>query len=144
MPGPSAQQRFNLLVAEDNLPDVLLVREAIKMAKLPLDVYVVPDGQEAIEFIENAEGHENAPCPHFMMLDLNLPKRDGFEVLKRLRASPKCQSVPVLIITSSDSPSDQKQAASYGAAYFRKPASYEDFLRVGDVLRQLLKEKGLL
>lgn len=120
------------------------MREAIKMAKLPLDVHVAPDGQEAIEFIERAEEEPNAPCPHFLLLDLNLPKKDGFEVLKRLRASEKCKSVPVLIITSSDSPTDQKQAAEFGAGYFRKPTSYEDFLKVGDMLRQLLKDKGVM
>jgi CheY-like chemotaxis protein len=131
---------FNLLVAEDNLPDALLVREAIRLEKLPLDVHVVPDGQQAIEFIMRAESDPEAPCPHYLLLDLNLPKKDGFEVLQRLRASPKCKDIPVLIMTSSDAPADQNRTAELGASYFRKPGDYEAFLKLGGVLRQLMKD----
>ena len=135
---------MNLLLAEDNRPDVLLVREAIQMEDLPLELYVAPDGQAAIDFIAQAESSPEAPCPHLLLLDLNLPKRDGFEVLRRLRASEKCKDIPVLIITSSDSPSDQGQAAALGARYFRKPPSYDEFLKLGEVLRQLLQDTGAL
>ena len=75
-----------------------------------------------------------------ILLDLNLPKVDGFDVLRRLRASEKCKDVPVIVITSSDSPADRSQAASLGAGYFRKPPSYEEYLKLGAVLRQLLKD----
>jgi CheY-like chemotaxis protein len=78
------------------------------------------------------------------LVDLNLPKRDGFEVLRRLRASGRCKDIPVLVITSSDSPSDLTQAASLGAGYFRKPPSYDEFLKLGGVLRQVLREKGMI
>jgi two-component system, chemotaxis family, response regulator Rcp1 len=132
--------KLNLLLAEDNLPDALLVREAIRMANLPLEVHIAADGEQAIEFIARAEKDTEAPCPHFRLLDLNLPKVDGFEVLRRLRASNKCKSIPVLIITSSDSPGDRSQAASLGAGYFRKPPSYDEFLKLGAVLRRLLDD----
>jgi CheY-like chemotaxis protein len=141
-PKPPATRRFNLLLAEDNLPDALLVREAIAVENLPLDVYVAPDGQEAIDFIARAEKEPEAPCPHFLLLDLNLPKRDGFEVLQRLRSSAKCKDIPVLIITSSDSPSDVSEAAALGAGYFRKPPSYDEFLKLGGILRQLIQNSG--
>jgi chemotaxis family two-component system response regulator Rcp1 len=144
MPGRSVPQRLNLLLAEDNLPDALLVREVVRLGNLPLDVHVAPDGQQAIEFIEQAEQDPDAPCPHFLLLDLNLPKRDGFEVLRRLRASDKCKAVPVIIITSSDSPSDVSQAAALGAGYFRKPPSYEEFLKLGDVLKKLLEDRAVM
>lgn len=120
------------------------MREVVRTENLPLDVHVAVDGQQAIEFIEKAEQDPNAPCPHFLLLDLNLPKRDGFEVLRRLRASEKCKAIPAVIITSSDSPNDVSQAAALGAGYFRKPPSYEDFLKLGQVLRQRLKESGLI
>ena len=120
------------------------MREVIRAENLPMDVHIVADGQQAIEFIEKAEQDSSAPCPHFLLLDLNLPKRDGFEVLQRLRASEKCKDIPVVIITSSDSPNDVSQAAALGAWYFRKPPSYEDFLKLGQVLRQRLKESGLI
>src|SRR5579872_1365877 len=77
--------RLNLLLAEDNLPDALLVREAILQEKLPLEVYVASDGEKAIDFIAKAEESPDEPCPHLLMLDLNLPKRDGFEVLRYVR-----------------------------------------------------------
>jgi CheY-like chemotaxis protein len=108
-------RRLNLLVVEDNLPDALLVKEAIRMEDLPLEVHLITDGQEAIEFIERAEEDPNAPCPHFLVIDLNLPKRSGFEVLQRLRASEKCKTIPALVITSSDSADDRKRAAGCGA-----------------------------
>jgi chemotaxis family two-component system response regulator Rcp1 len=134
--------KLNLLLAEDNLPDALLVREAIRMENLPLEVHIAADGEQAIEFIARAEKDTEAPCPHFLLLDLNLPKVDGFEVLRRLRASNKCKSIPVLIITSSDSPGDRSQAASLGAGYFRKPPSYDEFLKLGAVLRRLLDDNA--
>jgi chemotaxis family two-component system response regulator Rcp1 len=135
---------LNLLLAEDNLPDALLVREAIRLENLPLELHVAPDGQRAIDFIANAEKDPDAPCPHLLLLDINLPKADGFEVLRRLRASDRCRAIPVLMISSSDSPSDRSQAADLGAGYFRKPPSYDEFLKLGSVLRKLLKENGLL
>jgi CheY-like chemotaxis protein len=143
-PNPSGTRRFNLLLAEDNLPDTLLVREAIRMENLPLEIFIVSDGQKAIEFIERAESDPEAPCPQFVLLDLNLPKRDGFEVLDRLRASTKCKDVPVVIVTSSDAPADLKRATERGAGYFRKPPSYQAFLKLGTVLKQLMLEKGAL
>jgi len=136
--------RWTLLLAEDNLPDALLVREAIRTENLPLDVHVAPDGQQAIEFIARAERDPDAPSPQFLLLDLNLPKVDGFEVLRRLRASEKFKAIPVLIVSSSDSPGDKSRAAEYGAGYFRKPPNYEEFLKLGGVLKQLLKDNGAL
>src|SRR5579862_9214326 len=79
-PSPSARQRFNLLLVEDNLPDALLVREAIRKEGLPIELYRVSDGQQAIDFIERAEEDPEAPCPHFLLLHLNLPKVEGFEI----------------------------------------------------------------
>ncbi len=114
------------------------------MENLPLEVYVAPDGQQAIDFIARAEKDPDAPCPHFLLLDLNLPKRDGFEVLQRLRSSTKCKDIPVLIITSSDSPDDVSEAAALGAGYFRKPPNYDEFLKLGGVLRQIIQDSGVM
>ena len=114
------------------------------MEDLPLDVYVAADGELAVDFITRAEQDPDERFPHVLLLDLNLPKIDGFEVLRRIRASDKCQNIPVLIVTSSDSPADRKTAAEFGASYFRKPTDYEQYLKIGSVLRRLLEEKGLL
>jgi CheY-like chemotaxis protein len=143
-PQESIPRRLNLLLAEDNLPDALLVREAIKLEELPLEVHAATDGERAIDWIEKAERDPDAPCPHVFLLDLNLPKVDGFEILRRIRASHKCKDVPVLVVTSSDSPADRALAAQLGAGYFRKPTSLEEYLKIGPVLRLLLEKKGLL
>jgi DNA-binding response OmpR family regulator len=138
------QQRLTLLLVEDNLPDALLVREAIRAENLPLEVYTAADGEEGVNFIATAEKDPTAPCPQVLLLDLNLPKVDGFDVLKRLRASDKCKDIPVLVMTSSDSPSDRSKVAGLGAGYFRKPVTYDEFLTIGGFLRQFLQKKGLL
>jgi DNA-binding response OmpR family regulator len=131
-------------MAEDNLPDALLVKEAIKTESLPIEVYITADGEQAIDFIERAETDPQSPCPHVMLLDINLPKIDGFEVLRRVRASHKCANIPVLMITSSDSQGDRSEAAKLGARYFRKPITYDEFVKIGSFLRQFLVENGLL
>ena len=131
-------------MAEDNLPDALLVREAIQAEKLPLEVHIVPDGELALDFLERAEKDPSTPSPHVLLLDLNLPKIDGFEVLRRVRATEKFKNIPVLFVTSSDSPGDRNEAARLGASYFRKPVSYEEFVKIGAVLRRFLEDNGLL
>jgi DNA-binding response OmpR family regulator len=131
-------------LAEDNLPDALLVREAIKSEDLPSEVFIAADGERVIDMIAKAEADAEAPCPDLLLLDLNLPRIDGFDVLRRVRASARFKDLPVLIVTSSDSPADRDAAAKLGARYFRKPVSYEEYLRVGAFLRQFLEEHGLL
>jgi chemotaxis family two-component system response regulator Rcp1 len=135
---------LNLLLAEDNLPDALLVKEAIRTENLPVEIYIVADGERAIDFIARAEKDPDAPRPQVLLLDLNLPKIEGLEVLRRVRASDKCKDIPVLIVTSSDSPADRSEAAKFGAGYFRKPITYDEFIKIGAVVRDLLEEKGLL
>lgn len=129
---------------EDNLPDALLVREAIRQEQLPFEMHLAADGQEAIEFIARAETDLEALRPEFVLVDLNLPKADGFEVLQRLRASEKFGTSPVLVVTSSDAPNDRKRAEELGAAYFRKLPSYDEFLKVGAAVRTLMLQKGLV
>jgi len=114
------------------------------MESLPLEVHSVRDGQRAIDFIIQAEEDSGAPGPDLVLLDLNLPRRHGFEVLQRLRASEQYKHVPVLIITSSDAPSDRQQAELFGASYFRKPPSYDAFLKLSGVIRRLMEENGLV
>jgi CheY-like chemotaxis protein len=139
-----APRRLTLLLAEDNLPDALLVREALKMENLPLEVHVAPDGERALDFLERAGKDTEVPCPDVVLLDINLPKVDGFEVLRKIRASEKYKNLPVVVVTSSDSPADRNEAARFGAGYFRKPPNYEEFLKIGPVLRQVLQANGLL
>jgi len=98
----------------------------------------------AIDFIRKAENDTNAPVLDAVLLDLNLPKVDGFEVLRRIRSSARYKHLPVILLTSSDSMSDRREGARLGAGYFRKRPDYEEFLKVGQAIREFLEQNGLL
>ena len=114
------------------------------MENLPLEVHIAPDGERAIDLIVESENDPGALCPHVLLIDINLPRIDGFEVLRRIRASGKFKNIPVLVVTSSDSPADRREAAELGARYFRKPVTYDEFMKIGPVLRGVLEESGML
>jgi CheY-like chemotaxis protein len=126
------------VLAEDNPADVMLVREAIEMHQLPIELEVIDDGQSAIEYLEGRES-DPAPGPELMILDLNLPRRDGQQILRRARESSKYGKIPIVIITSSDSPKDRAETERLGASrYFRKPTTFDEFMKLGEVLRDVL------
>jgi DNA-binding response OmpR family regulator len=129
---------LNLLLIEDNLPDALMVIEAIKKEGLPVDVYLAEDGERAMALMETA------PLPQALLLDLNIPKIDGLEILRAVRASDRSKDMPVLVVTSSDSPADRGAVAKLGAGYFRKPTTYQEFLKIGVHLKTFLEQHGLL
>jgi two-component system, chemotaxis family, response regulator Rcp1 len=139
---PSPPSSWNLLVAEDNLPDALLVQEAIRAENLPMEMHIATDGEAAINFITRAERDPEAPRPQCLLLDLNLPRANGFEVLERLRASEKFKAIPVIVMSSSDSAADRSRAAELGARYFRKTPSYDEFLKLGSILKETFETKG--
>jgi len=127
-----------VLLIEDSEPDVFLVREALEQCERQIDLQVLEDGELAVEFIERIDRTE-IRSPDLILLDLNLPKRSGAQVLERIRSSPVCGEIPVLILTSSDSPKDKSQTAQLGAtAYFRKPSRLNEFMLLGPVVQRLL------
>ena len=133
------ERRALVLLVEDNPADVNLVEEALAEAHVDCGLKVLRDGSMAVEFILSVEKDE-APCPDLVMLDLNLPRLNGEEVLRRLRASSVLGAVKVLIITSSNAASDRKRAMDLGATdYFRKPSSVDQFLELGPKVRQMLQ-----
>jgi CheY-like chemotaxis protein len=128
-----------ILLAEDNAADVELVREALEDRKVALELRVVEDGERAMDFIEQIHHDATARCPRLLLLDLHLPKRDGEEILRHLRASDRCAKTPVIILTSSDSPADRDTAARNSALYyFRKPSTLEEFMQLGDVVKNII------
>ncbi|MBV8833260.1 MAG: response regulator [Acidobacteriaceae bacterium] len=125
-------------MVEDNIGDVFLVQEAVAAAKLDVDLYFFSDGDEIVQFVAEIE-HDSVRCPELLLLDLNLPKRDGFQVLSYLRSSKHCVSMRVAIMTSSRARADREKSASLNVDYyFNKPGSYEEFLKIGDVIRELI------
>src|SRR6202171_956363 len=97
---------IDILLVEDSAGDVRLTREAFKDAKVHINLHVAPDGIEAMAFLRHEGAHANAPRPDLILLDLNLPKKDGREVLAEIKESPALKSIPVVILTTSASEAD--------------------------------------
>src|ERR1700733_3729227 len=121
--------RRQVLIVEDSLADITLIRMAMERSGVPAEIRVVGDGEEAVRLFENADLDPAASCPDLVILDLNLPRFKGSEVLRRLRASARCATVPVLVVTSSDSSDDREQMKKLGAnGYFRKPSELSEYM----------------
>ena len=130
----------NVLIVEDNEGDVFLIQEAIHRVDLPVALHVVNDGEQAVRFFEQVDEDMAMACPALVILDINLPKKQGGEVLKQMRQSPRCGNVAVIAVSSSDSLRDREQMKSLGAnSYFKKPSGYEEFMRLGEIVRILLE-----
>src|SRR5919201_1304379 len=97
-----ATQRFEILLVEDNPGDVLLTKEAFQEGRLAHHLSVVEDGEEAIRFLRRQGKHEHAPRPDLILLDLNLPKKDGRELLAEVKSDPALRHIPVIVLTTSD------------------------------------------
>jgi CheY-like chemotaxis protein len=135
MTGP----RFHIILVEDAEPDVLLVREALEQSGLEFELVVFDDGEQGVAFVETMDRDETLARPHLFLLDLNLPKKTGGQILERVRQSPRCGQIPVVILTSSDSQRDKAQAAQLNATgYFRKPSRLDEFMKLGPYVRDLL------
>lgn len=119
---------------------MFLLREALDAAHIHYDLEVVTDGEKALAIIDAMDRNENQPRPELIILDLNLPKKNGTEVLAHLKRSRRCGEIRVLIVTSSNSTLDRSTTSDLGAnGYFCKPSSYDEFLEVGPVIRNLLE-----
>lgn len=118
---------------------MFLIREAIAGVRVKADLHFVSDGDAATRFFDSADADAAAPCPTPVLLDLNLPKKSGNDVLRHLRASRRCGNAAVLIVSSSDALSDRAAVGSLGVdGYFRKPSDYNDFMKLGDLVKKLL------
>jgi CheY-like chemotaxis protein len=138
------QRRVRILLAEDNEGDVFLVRYALDKHISDYQLMLAKDGEEALQLLERAGADEHAPCPDFIVLDLNLPRYSGIEILERLRNIPKCAAAPVIVFTSSDSPQDKAAAVRLGAnRYFRKPSDLAGFMKLGEMVRELLQQSAI-
>jgi chemotaxis family two-component system response regulator Rcp1 len=122
---------IEVLLVEDSPGDVRLTREAFKDAKVHINLHVASDGVEAMEYLGRVGNHANAPRPDLILLDLNLPKKDGREVLTELKESPALKSIPVVILTTSASEADIQGSYQHHAnCYITKPVDLEGFLKV--------------
>jgi CheY-like chemotaxis protein len=128
-------QVVDVLLVEDDQGDVLMTREAFEYYKIRNTLHVVTDGEQALQFVRRTGDYADAPRPGLIMLDLNLPRRDGLEVLAELKADPELRVIPVVILTTSQAEEDILRSYSLHAnAYVTKPVDFERFI---DVIRQI-------
>ena len=121
---------LKILLVEDCAGDVRLIREALKEAPLPVQVTLAGDGIEAMDYLRQVE-LELAVRPDLVLLDLNLPRKNGREVLAEIKNSPTLRAIPVLVMTSSRSDEDIEQAYALGAnCYITKPSDLEEYVNV--------------
>jgi len=120
-----------ILLVEDSPSDQLLAREAFAEAALINELYVVPDGVEAMAYLHAQGRYEKARRPDLILLDLNLPRKDGCEVLAEIKASNALKRIPVVVLTTSESSADISRAYELHAnCYVSKPVDFGDFKRV--------------
>lgn len=122
---------IEILLVEDNPGDVRLTVEALKEAKVRNNLHVAPDGVEAMEFLRRTGAHAEAPRPDLVLLDLNLPRKDGREVLQEIKTDPDLDLIPVVVLTTSQAEQDVLESYQLHAnAYVTKPVDLERFLQV--------------
>ena len=122
---------ISILLVEDNEGDVLLTTDALYEGKISNTIAVVRDGWQAIQFLKKNDPYNSAITPDLILLDVNLPKMNGHEVLKVIKSSEELKHIPVIMLTTSSSESDiMKSYQNYVNCYITKPVDTEDFMKV--------------
>ena len=131
MSNPEKLEVIDILLVEDDPGDVLLIREAFEDNKVHNRLHVVPDGVEALTFLRQEGEHADAPRPDLVLLDLNLPRKDGREVLAEVKGDESLQHTPVVVLTTSKAEEDVLRSYKLHAnAYVTKPVDFEKFVEV--------------
>jgi CheY-like chemotaxis protein len=122
---------FEILLVEDSPGDVRLTREALKDAKMHINLHVASDGIEAMAFLNREEEYSDVPRPDLILLDLNLPRKDGRQVLEEIKVNPALMTIPIVILTTSASEEDVLRSYRLHAnCYISKPVDLDGFLKV--------------
>jgi CheY-like chemotaxis protein len=132
----NALKPIEILLVEDNAGDIRLTREALKESSLMVNLRVVRDGIEAMEFLRGGENGARA-CPDLILLDLNLPRKDGREVLQEIKTDAGLRRIPVVVLTTSEAESDI--LATYGChanCYITKPVDMDQFIKIVNMLNE--------
>jgi CheY-like chemotaxis protein len=128
-------QPIEVLLVEDEPGDVLMTQEAFKEHKLGNRLHIASDGVDALRFLRREGEHAEAPRPHLILLDLNLPRMDGREVLTEIKKDPQLAHIPVVVLTTSEAEEDVLRSYQlHASAYVPKPVDFERFV---DVVRRI-------
>ncbi len=133
-----AAKLSNILLVEDNPGDILLLREAALELALPAAIHTVMDGEQAIAYLSHLEPYQDAPTPDLILLDLNLPKVDGSEVLQFIKSSDDLKRITTILLTTLDGLDKQALRGLQADDYLCKPRSWDRYLDLVDFLRQYL------
>ena len=133
----SFRRQLTIMIVEDNRADVYLLQKALHKAEIDFQAIILEDGESALTYLNGDLGREANPTPDLAILDLNVPKRDGSEVLAHIRRTPRLQQIPVIILSSSPKRVMLEQAAQ-ADLYIVKPNELEEFLGIGDQIRACL------
>lgn len=124
-------EKLKVLLVEDNPDDVTIVRRAMRKSDLKCDLYVASDGEEALDMLARKGEFEDTPRPDLILLDINLPKINGLEVLAKIKQDDQLKRIPVIVLTISEREEDMARAYDSGAAsYMTKPVDSKDFERL--------------
>lgn len=130
-----------ILVIEDNLADVELLRMALDSADVTYGLTIIPDGADALTFFKQGPEDARATMPDLAILDLNLPKYDGLEILEAARSNGAFARLPIIVLSSSSSPRELAKIQAFGFVRFiAKPPDLDRYLRIGDVIKEFLTE----
>ena len=117
-----------VLIADDDPGDVMLIEEALEATGTAITVHVARDGQEAVAFLQRTGEYADVPRPDVVLLDLNMPRKNGRQVLAEIKSDPRLASIPILVFTTSQDPDDIRTAYTLHAnAYVTKPINLDDF-----------------
>ena len=137
-----------ILIAEDDEDDFFLIREALAEAKLEEDLYWVKDGEELIDFLlrrSTSKNFSEAPRPAMIILDLNLPKKDGRVALQEIKTNPELRKIPVIALTNSKDREDLNKTYDLGVnAFITKPLSFLGFIKIADQIKKFWFETSKL
>ena len=134
---PVSPKAIEVLLVEDNIGDVRLTQEALKEGRLLVNLTVARDGIEAMDLLQHKNGHTDAPRPDLILLDLNLPRKDGREVLQEIKGNPDLRTIPVVVLTTSEA--DNDVIVTYGAhanCYITKPVDMDRFVEIVKLLEE--------
>jgi chemotaxis family two-component system response regulator Rcp1 len=123
-------KHLSILLAEDNPVDILMTKEALKYWKIKTIVYVVENGQDALNFLRRQGNYTGEALPDLILLDLNLPQKSGKEILSEVKQDPNLSGIPVVVVTTSDAVDDMQTCLDLGARLFiTKPLHFDDYVQ---------------